>query len=289
MGLRLKLGETSVGGVIVQWDRRIQKANHSLIHWPSKRTHAGGFTLIELLVGIAIVSTLLAVTVTSLSGAREQARRVVCLANMRTLAFALGNYASENADWLPPSAQRHDGRDHLELSANIVIHRDVGYDLTELLGMYVPEGAFSCPSVPGPLVTDPANSTDLIFTNYIFLWGAAIDTPLRGPQRMSDRGDSVAVADFTWYTLDDDLVPVFGGNHAKRGAGTGSIPEADLSTNPSALQFVRRQTPRHLTGLNAAWLYGSAAWYEPTRNNWSAAGPYNQASARYSVVYLPAR
>jgi prepilin-type N-terminal cleavage/methylation domain-containing protein len=267
----------------------MQKANHSLIHWPSKRTHAGGFTLIELLVGIAIVSTLLAVTVTSLSGAREQARRVVCLTNMRALAFAVGSYANENADWLPPSAQRYDGRDHLELSANIVTNRNVGYDLTELLGMHVPEGAFSCPSVPGPLVTDPANSADLIFTNYIFLWGAAIDTPLGGPRRMSDQANSVAVADFTWYALDDDLVPVFGGNHAKRGARTGSIPEADLSTNPSALQFVRRQTPRHLTGLNAARLSGSAAWYKPTRNNWTAAGPYNQASARYSAVYLPSR
>lgn len=252
------------------------------------QTRADGFTLLELLVGIAIVSTLVAVTMTSLSGAREQARRVVCLANMRTLAFALGTYANENADWLPPSAQRYDGRDHLELSANIVINREVGYDLTELLGMHVPEGAFSCPSVPAPLVTDPANSADLVFTNYIFLWGAAIDTPLRGPQRMSGQGDSVAVADFTWYALDDDFVPVFGGNHSNRGARMGSILEADLSTNPSALQFVRFQTPRHLTGLNAAWLSGSAAWYEPTRNNWSAAGPYNQASARYSAVYLPA-
>lgn len=267
----------------------MHEANRSRIHWPSKRTRASSFTLIELLVGIAIVSTLVALTAASLSDAREQARRVLCLANMRALAFALGSYATENADWLPPSAQRYDGRDHLELSANIVIHRDVGYDLTELLGMHVPEGAFSCPSVPAPLVTDPANSADLIFTNYIFLWGAAIDTPLRGPQRMSDRGDSVAVADFTWYRLNDNLAPVFGGNHTKRGARRGSIPEADLSTNPSALQFVRLQTPRHLAGLNAARLSGSAAWYEPTRNNWTAAGPYNQASARYSAVYLPAR
>ncbi len=267
----------------------MRNVNCSRIHQPSQRTGARSFTLIELVVAILIIMTLMALMLPSLSGAREQARRVVCLANMRGLSSALGSYASENVDWLPPTAQKYDGREHLELSANIVINRNVGYDLTDLLGTYVPEEAFACPSIPAPSVTDPANSSDLVFTSYIFLWGAAIDTPLGGPQQMSARGDSVAVADFTWYRLNDDLLPIFGGNHAKAGARTGSIPEANLSTNPSALQFVRAETPRHLTGLNAARLAGSAGWYEPTRNNWTAAGPYNQASARYSAVYLPKR
>lgn len=255
----------------------------------SMRTRAGGFSLLELLVVIAIVSMLLAFVFASLSEAQEQARRLVCVANMRALAFAVGSYATENADWLPPSAQRYDGHDHFELSANIVINRNVGYDLTELLGKYVDESALSCPSVPAPLVTNPANSADPVFSNYIFLWGASIDTPLRGPQRMSELCDSFAVADFTWYTLDDRLTPVFGGNHATRGARTGSIPEVDLAANPSALQFVRSQTPRHLMGMNAARLSGSASWYESKRNQWTAHGPYNQTSARYSVVYLPRR
>ncbi len=57
---------------------------------------AGGFTIVELLVVVAILVVLVAVLVPSLGQAREQARRVKCMANQRTLAQAVLGFAEEH-------------------------------------------------------------------------------------------------------------------------------------------------------------------------------------------------
>ena len=54
-----------------------------------------GFTLIELLVVIAIIALLLSVLLPSLRVAKEQARKVVCLANLSQLGKALETYETE--------------------------------------------------------------------------------------------------------------------------------------------------------------------------------------------------
>jgi prepilin-type N-terminal cleavage/methylation domain-containing protein len=56
-----------------------------------------GFTLIEILVVIAIIALLLALLMPALERAREQAIRMVCLRNLRTLTFAWVMYADENS------------------------------------------------------------------------------------------------------------------------------------------------------------------------------------------------
>ena len=253
------------------------------------RRSGRALTLVELVVVASVVTLLVSLLVPSLADARRAARRVKCLANCRALAFAAGAYASENADWLPPSAQRHDGADHFELSANIVNLRDVGYALPSLMGPYIHPAAFSCPEPPAPAVDDPSNRAQTVYSTYIFLWGASQSTPQRGAMRMSTADQSLAVADFTWYRLLDDDTTIFGGNHVRKRANVGTIPEADLVDNPSAAQYVARHNPRHILGLNAARLSGSAAWYPQRRGSWGTAGPYNQGSGRHSSVYVPAR
>lgn len=59
---------------------------------PARRT---GFTLIELLVVISIIAVLLGITIPALSGARENARRTKCLANLRSLGQGLFQYLNE--------------------------------------------------------------------------------------------------------------------------------------------------------------------------------------------------
>jgi len=54
------------------------------------------FTLIELLVVIAVIAILMAILMPALNRAREQARRVVCEANLKTLTLAWLMYADEN-------------------------------------------------------------------------------------------------------------------------------------------------------------------------------------------------
>ncbi len=54
------------------------------------------FTLIELLVVVAIIALLLSILLPSLSGAREQGKRAVCLSNLSSIGKALWQYAGED-------------------------------------------------------------------------------------------------------------------------------------------------------------------------------------------------
>ncbi|OHB54543.1 MAG: hypothetical protein A2173_01200 [Planctomycetes bacterium RBG_13_44_8b] len=74
------------------------------------------FTLIELLVVIAIIAILMAVLMPALRAARDQARRVHCVSNVRTLATAWFMYQDDNDNVLvngnvPRSATFRDSRE----------------------------------------------------------------------------------------------------------------------------------------------------------------------------------
>jgi prepilin-type N-terminal cleavage/methylation domain-containing protein/prepilin-type processing-associated H-X9-DG protein len=60
------------------------------------------FTLIELLIVISIIALLMAILVPVLSKAREQARKVVCQNNLRTMALGDQMYADDCDDWHVP-------------------------------------------------------------------------------------------------------------------------------------------------------------------------------------------
>ncbi len=55
-----------------------------------------GFTLIELLVVVAIIALLISILLPSLKEAREQGKKAVCLANLRSLSQGNNAYASED-------------------------------------------------------------------------------------------------------------------------------------------------------------------------------------------------
>jgi len=80
---------------------------------PTQRFRApSAFTLIEILVVIGVIALLIALLLPVLGRARESARQVKCLSNVRQLAAAMLSYTADNRGWLPGAAMGSVRRAH---------------------------------------------------------------------------------------------------------------------------------------------------------------------------------
>jgi prepilin-type N-terminal cleavage/methylation domain-containing protein/prepilin-type processing-associated H-X9-DG protein len=67
------------------------------------------FTLIELLVVIGIIAILVGILLPTISGARKEANRANCLANLRSMQQSQWIYATENRGYLVQAGMSHGG------------------------------------------------------------------------------------------------------------------------------------------------------------------------------------
>lgn len=116
-----------------------------------------GFTLIELLVVIAIIAILAAILFPVFAQAREKARQITCVSNMKQLGLATIMYTQDNDEYFPAA---YDG------DATIWSSGPTSHWEQKILPYIKSNGVFACPDDPGAGAPPPGNAWEGIAVSY---------------------------------------------------------------------------------------------------------------------------
>jgi prepilin-type N-terminal cleavage/methylation domain-containing protein/prepilin-type processing-associated H-X9-DG protein len=233
-----------------------------------------GFTLIELLVVVAIIAILASLLLPALSRAREKARNVACLSNLKQWGLSLTMYLDENNEIFPdfsipssaPGAPAGYSQDRIKWtdfaafasagSGNSAWFNALPFAISQKpLLQYAPDPAafvngpsmFHCPSAQF-FVNEVDPLVRVAFSYGINFKGTVGATPAPTPFKATLVAHASAFVIFSDARANSAETPFYGSN-----------PTSDLGAPRGSLNHL---SSRHKAGANLTFLDGHAAYFK---------------------------
>jgi prepilin-type N-terminal cleavage/methylation domain-containing protein/prepilin-type processing-associated H-X9-DG protein len=215
---------------------------------PRHTRSTGGFTLIELLVVIAIIAILAAILFPVFAQAREKARQVSCLSNLKQLGAAFAMYTQDYDEQLPNATHGMAGVNQpggwLFYTAFPTSEYPRSYDISQgSVFPYVKNAAvFVCPS---DSQGSAAGNSYAVNSNVLVM-----DSPLAPGRPLATFGSTAS-----WVLLTEEAIAM--GDESGAFLRTNSTDDGFLNTSMNFLSV------RHSEGANFLFLDGHVKWHRP--------------------------
>ena len=131
--------------------RLARNADRAVLQMTRRKQGPSGFTLIEMLTVMAILAVLTGLLFPVIARSREQARKTVCMNNLRQIGMAISLYATNHAGRIPPTEGYETWRatQHIwDGTLSPPRYEGLGY-LHEKFGYGVEPAMYYCPSAQG--------------------------------------------------------------------------------------------------------------------------------------------
>jgi prepilin-type processing-associated H-X9-DG protein/prepilin-type N-terminal cleavage/methylation domain-containing protein len=214
------------------------------------------FTLIELLVVIAIIAILASMLLPALNQARDKAKAIKCISNLKQIGLGTVSYGNDYDDWLVPQQDWQ-----LRMFARILVNCNyIPAPNNDYKGSVYTNGLYDWNLKPAGVFACPADSSKLSGANWIepdgYNWmGAHYGIN----KHISYINRSPSNANYRWFKT--NRIPQSSKTFLiadAHGTGSASIRSGTWSTSLD-LSTIGAPDPRHQNSANMLYVDGHAA------------------------------